>query len=41
MADIRGGPGAAVSVRNVARMAFPRTQHDSVVLPNGQVVVGG
>jgi galactose oxidase len=39
--DIRGGPTAPVSVRNVAPMAFPRTLHNSVVLPNGQVVVVG
>jgi len=39
--DIRAGPGAAVSVRSVAPMTFPRTLHNSVVLPNGQVVVVG
>ena len=39
--DIRGGPTAPVSVRNVAPMAFPRTLQNSVVLPNGQVVVVG
>jgi galactose oxidase len=39
--DIRGGPTAQVSVRNVAPMAFPRTLQNSVVLPNGQVVVVG
>jgi galactose oxidase len=39
--DISGGPGAGVSVRNVAPMAFPRALHNSVVLPNGQVVVAG
>ena len=39
--DIRGGPTAPVSVRSVAPMAFPRTLHNSVVLPNGQVVVVG
>jgi galactose oxidase len=30
-----------VTVRSVAPMAFPRTLHNSVVLPNGQVVVVG
>jgi galactose oxidase len=39
--DIRGGPAAPVTVRSVAPMAFPRTLHNSVVLPNGQVVVVG
>jgi galactose oxidase len=39
--DIRGGPEAPVSVRKVAPMAFPRTLSNSVVLPNGQVVVVG
>lgn len=39
--DIRGGPTAPVSVRKVAPMAFPRALSNSVVLPNGQVVVVG
>ena len=39
--DIRGGPGVPVIVRKLAPMVFPRTMHNSVVLPNGQVVVVG
>jgi galactose oxidase len=39
--DIRGGPAAPVSVRKTAPMAFPRALSNSVVLPNGQVVVLG
>jgi galactose oxidase len=39
--DIQGGPTAPVSVRMVKPMAFPRVLSNSVVLPNGQVVVVG
>jgi galactose oxidase len=39
--DIRSGPTTPVSVRSVAPMAFPRALQNSVVLPNGQVVVVG
>jgi galactose oxidase len=39
--DIRGGPAAPVGVRKVKPMAFPRALNNSVVLPNGQVIVVG
>jgi galactose oxidase len=39
--DIRGGPTAPVAVSKIAPMAFPRALSNSVVLPNGQVVVFG
>jgi galactose oxidase len=39
--DIRGGPTASVIVRKLAPMVFPRALHNSVVLPNGQVVIVG
>ena len=39
--DIRGGPSAAVAVRKLPPMIFPRAMHNSVVLPNGQVVIVG
>src|SRR5262249_15952925 len=39
--DINGGPTGPVSVRNVSPMAFRRAFSNSVVLPNGQVVVVG
>ena len=39
--DIRGGPGAPVGVRSLAPMQFRRSLHNSVVLPNGQVVIVG
>jgi len=39
--DIRGGPNSPVGVRKLAPMLFPRSLHNSVVLPNGQVVIVG
>jgi galactose oxidase len=39
--DIRGGPTKPVKVRKVAPLAFARALSNSVVLPNGQVVVVG
>jgi galactose oxidase len=39
--DIRGGPTKPVSVRKVASLTFARALSNSVVLPNGQVVVVG
>jgi galactose oxidase len=39
--DIRDGPPAPAKVRKLAPMVFPRAFNNSVVLPNGQVVVGG
>lgn len=39
--DIRGGPSQPVGLRKLAPMTFPRSMHNSVVLPNGQVVIVG
>ena len=39
--DISGGPTAPVTVRKLAPMVFARAFHNSVVLPNGQVVIVG
>ena len=39
--DIRGGPTVPVSVRALAPMRFARGMANSVVLPNGQVVIVG
>jgi galactose oxidase len=39
--DISGGPTAPVDVRQVKPLAFPRALSNSVVLPNGKVVVVG
>jgi galactose oxidase len=39
--DIRGGPTTPVIVRKQPPMVFARALHNSVVLPNGQVVIVG
>src|SRR5262249_51246248 len=39
--EIRGGPTAPVTVRKLKPMLFPRALGNSVVLPNGQVVIVG
>ena len=39
--DISAGPGVAPTVRKLPSMAYTRGFHNSVVLPNGQVVVVG
>jgi galactose oxidase len=39
--DIRNGPTAPVTVRKLAPMVFARAFSNSVVLPNGQVVIVG
>ena len=41
MIDFGAGPSAAVAVRKLGPMLFPRAMHNSVVLPNGQVVIVG
>jgi galactose oxidase len=39
--DISAGPGQAAAVRRATSMSYPRSHHNSVLLPSGEVMVIG